>query len=277
MTSRRDKAVVGPSEPGRAAIEIADVRHVFGNGPEQVVALERTSMKAEPGEFVTVLGPSGCGKSTLFHIIAGLTEPTSGDVQVGGRSVLGRRGHVAYMPQGDHLLPWRSVVDNTILGLQVDRINRNESRRRATVLLERFGLGDFAASSPDTLSGGMRQRVAFIRTLLFERDVLLLDEPLGALDAQTRLIMQEWLLEVWSESSKTALFITHDVDEAVFLSDRVFVMSARPGRVIDEVEVDLPRPRIPETRLSDRFLELRGHLLEEVRSETTRAIAEGDK
>jgi ABC-type nitrate/sulfonate/bicarbonate transport system ATPase subunit len=266
LLPRRGAEVPGGSVAG--GVEIDGVHHTFAAARPPLVALEPISISAAPGEFVTVLGPSGCGKSTLFHIVAGLIGPSGGDVRIGGRSVLGSRGRVSYMPQGDHLLPWRTVLDNSILGLEVDRVDRRRARRRATELLRRFGLGEFAGSRPDELSGGMRQRVAFIRTLLFEREVLLLDEPLGALDAQTRLTMQEWLLEVWGESGRTVLFITHDVEEAVFLSDRVLVMSARPGRIVDAVEIDLERPRTPRVRLGERFLALRGRLLEEVRSES---------
>jgi ABC-type nitrate/sulfonate/bicarbonate transport system ATPase subunit len=181
------------------------------------------------------------------------------------------------MPQSDNLLPWRSVLDNTILGLEVEGVVRKQARVQATQLCERFGLGGFLKSYPRELSGGMRQRAAFIRTMLFPRDVLLLDEPLGALDAQTRLLMQEWLLDVWSEWRKTVLFITHDVDEAVFLADRVYVMSARPGRIVDEVAITLARPRDAEIRLADEFVQLRNHLLERIRGETLKSFERGDQ
>jgi ABC-type nitrate/sulfonate/bicarbonate transport system ATPase subunit len=177
------------------------------------------------------------------------------------------------MPQGDHLLPWRNVLDNAILGLEVDGMTKREARAHAASVLDSFGLGEFLRSLPAELSGGMRQRVAFARTMLFQRDTVLLDEPLGALDAQTRLLLQEWLLSVWSESTKTVLFVTHDVDEATFLSDRVYVMSARPGRMIDEVRVDLARPRQADVRMSQPFLDIRGRLLREVHREA--AITEG--
>jgi ABC-type nitrate/sulfonate/bicarbonate transport system ATPase subunit len=226
---------------------------------------------------VVVLGPSGCGKSTLFHIVAGLLRPTSGEVSIHGQRVTGETGHVSYMPQRDNLLPWRTVLDNTILGLEVEGIRRRQAREQASRLCERFGLGEFLKSYPKELSGGMRQRAAFIRTMLFPRDVLLLDEPLGALDAQTRLLMQEWLLDVWTEWRKTVFFITHDVDEAVFLADRVYVMSARPGRIVDEVAIGLPRPRDAELRLSDDFVRLRNRLMERIRSETLKSFERGDQ
>jgi ABC-type nitrate/sulfonate/bicarbonate transport system ATPase subunit len=174
-------------------------------------------------------------------------------------------------------MPWRSVLDNTILGLEVEGVPRREARERGRELCERFGLGEFLSAHPRELSGGMRQRVAFIRTMLFPRDILLLDEPLGALDAQTRLLMQEWLLDVWSELRKTVIFITHDVDEAVFLADRVYVMSARPGEIVDEVTIDLPRPRDPSLRVSAEFVALRNRLLERIRVETLKSFAGGQR
>lgn len=258
-----------------ALIRAGSISHVFDAGGRAVKALDAATIDARPAEFVTLLGPSGCGKSTLFHIIAGLIRPTSGRVVLNGKSIVGSRGHVSYMPQGHHLMPWRSVVDNAIIGMEVDGTPRRKAREQALALLERFGLGEFARAMPAELSGGMKQRVAFIRTMLFDRPILLLDEPLGALDAQTRLLMQEWLLDVWTVNRKTVLFITHDVDEAVFLSDRVYVMSARPGRVIDEVAVDLARPRSPEARLSEQFTEIRNRLLEQVRAETGKALGWG--
>ncbi len=258
----------------RGVVEVVDVSRIFTSMGQDVTALSETSITAGAAEFVTILGPSGCGKSTLFHIVAGLLEPTSGEVFVHGEPVAGKRGHVAYMPQGDQLLPWRSIIDNVILGMEVDGVPRKRAREEAVELLRRFGLGDFVRSHPAELSGGMKQRAAFIRTMLFPRDTMLLDEPLGALDAQTRLLLQEWLLSVWSEHRKTILFITHDVDEAVFLSDRVYVMSARPGRVIDDVRIELPRPRGPELRASAEFNELKNQLLGRIRHETEKAFTQ---
>jgi ABC-type nitrate/sulfonate/bicarbonate transport system ATPase subunit len=235
--------------------------------------LHEVTVEARGAEFVVILGPSGCGKSTLFHIVAGLLRPTAGEVSIHGAVVTGEAGHVSYMPQRDNLMPWRSVLDNTILGLEVEGVPRREARKQAQDLCQRFGLGEFVSALPRELSGGMRQRAAFIRTMLFPRDVLLLDEPLGALDAQTRLLMQEWLLDVWGELRKTVLFITHDVDEAVFLADRVYVMSARPGQIVDEVAIDLPRPRDPSLRTSQAFVALRNRLLERIREETLKSFA----
>lgn len=266
-------------DPGPAglaeAVVIDGVSRTFTgpNGP--VEALEKTSITTHSGEFVTFLGPSGCGKSTLFNIVAGLLPATTGKVYVDGRDVTGRTGHVSYMLQRDLLLPWRKVIDNVIVGLEAIGEPKSNARRQARELLERFGLGPFENAYPQQMSGGMRQRAAFIRTMLFPRDVLLLDEPLGALDAQTRLIMQEWLLDIWSEQKKTVLFITHDVDEAVFLSDRVYVMSARPGRIINDVQVDLPRPRTSEIRTSPAYFQIRSELLRDIHGESLKAFNQG--
>jgi ABC-type nitrate/sulfonate/bicarbonate transport system ATPase subunit len=254
------------------AVRVEGVEQVFKRRGREVQALAPTDLTVGEHEFVTLLGPSGCGKSTLFKVVAGLVRPTAGRVYLQGRETVAKRGEVAYMPQTDNLLPWRNVLDNAILALEVDGVPKAEARREATELLERFGLGDFLKAHPTELSGGMRQRVALIRTVLFRRDVLLLDEPLGALDSQTRLLLQEWLLDVWSAARKAVLFITHDVDEAVYLSDRVYVMSARPGHIIDEVPVDLPRPRGADVRLTPEFGELRARLLVEMHAETQTAM-----
>jgi ABC-type nitrate/sulfonate/bicarbonate transport system ATPase subunit len=265
-----------PSPAGLAeAVVIDSVSRTFTgpNGP--VEALEKTSITTHSGEFVTFLGPSGCGKSTLFNIVAGLLPATTGKVYVDGSDVTGRTGHVSYMLQRDLLLPWRKVIDNVIVGLESIGESKASARRQGRELLERFGLGPFENAYPQQMSGGMRQRAAFIRTMLFPRDVLLLDEPLGALDAQTRLIMQEWLLGIWSEQKKTVLFITHDVDEAVFLSDRVYVMSARPGRIINDVKVDLPRPRTSEIRTSPAYFQIRSELLRDIHGESLKAFNQG--
>jgi ABC-type nitrate/sulfonate/bicarbonate transport system ATPase subunit len=262
------------AEPGeRGAVRASGVTRVFQARGREITALHEVTVEARGAEFVVILGPSGCGKSTLFHIVAGLLRPTAGEVSIHGAVVTGEAGHVSYMPQRDNLMPWRSVLDNTILGLEVEGVPRREARKQAQDLCQRFGLGEFVSALPRELSGGMRQRAAFIRTMLFPRDVLLLDEPLGALDAQTRLLMQEWLLDVWGELRKTVLFITHDVDEAVFLADRVYVMSARPGQIVDEVAIDLPRPRDPSLRTSQAFVALRNRLLERIREETLKSFA----
>jgi len=236
---------------------------VFASGPhsERTSALEGVDFEISDGEFVSIVGPSGCGKSTLFNILAGLLRPSSGRVTLDGREQKSLLGKTAYMPQKDLLMPWRTVLDNVTLGLEMNGVSRGDARKQAREQLPRFGLAGFEDRWPAKLSGGMRQRAALLRTFLSGREVMLLDEPFGALDALTRQTMQEWLLERWQEENKTILFITHDVEEAVFLSDRVYVMSGRPGRMRTCVEVDLPRPRGFEVTGDPRFIELKQQLL----------------
>jgi ABC-type nitrate/sulfonate/bicarbonate transport system ATPase subunit len=225
------------------------------------LALSETTLEVATREFVAVVGPSGCGKSTLFNVVSGLLQPTSGRVLLDGVEVTGQTGHVGYMLQKDLLVPWRTVVGNIVLGAALTRGVSAEDEREARMLGSRYGLGEFLDHYPHALSGGMRQRVALMRTLAMHRGVLLLDEPFGALDSQTRLEMQRWLLDVWSELDRTVLFVTHDVDEAVFLADRVVVMTPRPGRVEDEIAVTIPRPRGLETLTSAPFMDLKRRVL----------------
>jgi ABC-type nitrate/sulfonate/bicarbonate transport system ATPase subunit len=216
-------------------------------GPRPVEALRRVSLHVDTGEFVSIVGPSGCGKSTLFNLIAGIETPSAGQISVQDEMDADRRRmRCGYMFQKDLLLPWRNVLDNAALGLEVSRAcSRAEARRQAGSLLQRFGLEGFEKHHPAELSGGMRQRVALLRTLLLGRPLLLLDEPFASLDALTRRELQVWLRAAWSfpeRSSEAALLVTHDVAEAVYLSDRVYVMSQRPGTIVAEIRV----PRGPE-------------------------------
>jgi putative hydroxymethylpyrimidine transport system ATP-binding protein len=205
--------------------------------------LDGIAFDVAPGEFVSVIGPSGCGKSTLFDIIAGLVRPDAGRVLVDGADATGQVEHVAYMPQRDLLFPWRNVLDNTALGLEVAGVRRRVARERARALFGPFGLAGFEEARPDELSGGMRQRAALLRTVVQERPLLLLDEPFGALDSLTRSDMQAWLADVWARYGWTVLLVTHDIREAVYLSDRVVVLTPRPAKVRAQVGIDLPRPR----------------------------------
>jgi ABC-type nitrate/sulfonate/bicarbonate transport system ATPase subunit len=249
-------------------LQIENVRHSFEGTP----ALAATTLDVEEGAFVSIVGPSGCGKSTLFNIISGLIRPTAGRVLLDGRDVTGTTGHVGYMLQKDLLLPWRTVTENIVLGASLHgRVSRRE-REEAIALAERYGLAGFIDHFPHALSGGMRQRVALMRTLAFHKDVMLLDEPFGALDSQTRLRMQQWLLDVWADHGRTILFITHDVDEAIFLSDRVHVMSARPGHIRASFEIELDRPRGFELLTSDAFTELKKEILNLIYSETLKQL-----
>jgi ABC-type nitrate/sulfonate/bicarbonate transport system ATPase subunit len=235
-------------------------------GGPPIVALDGVDLVAEPGEFVAVIGPSGCGKSTLFHILAGLETPSAGEVLIDGELVTNRLGACAFMPQRDGLLPWRRIIDNATIGLELAGVSRAEARAQAEPLLERFGLGGFARAWPWQLSGGMRHRAAFLRTVLIGKPAMLLDEPFGALDGITRADLQQWLLGVWAEVGSTVLLITHDVTEAVFLADRVYVMSPRPGRVSARIAIDLPRPRTLELEESAAFGEYESRLREALRA-----------
>jgi ABC-type nitrate/sulfonate/bicarbonate transport system ATPase subunit len=252
-------------------LELRGVAKTF----DRVTALARFDAAVAPGEFVTVVGPSGCGKSTLFNIVAGLEEPdVGGALRFEGRSchAADLLGRVSFMPQRDLLLPWRNVIDNAVLALEVEGVARRDARAKALRMLPEFGLAGFESQYPHQLSGGMRQRVALMRTFLFERDLMLLDEPFGALDALTRAMMQRWLLDVWQKYRRTILFITHDVDEAIFLGDRVLVMTARPGSVKLEQTVDLPRPRRPELVTAPEFIRLKRILLDAIEEESMKAF-----
>jgi NitT/TauT family transport system ATP-binding protein len=225
-------------------------------------ALAPVTLDIPQGRFVSLIGPSGCGKSTIFNIIAGLLEPTSGRVLIDGVDATGTIGRVGYMLQKDLLLPWRTVLDNVILGMEIQGVSLKTARERALPLLHRYGLSGFEYLYPNALSGGMRQRAALLRTLLFDTDVILLDEPFGALDAQTKLQMQEWLMQLWSDFGKTVLFVTHDVEEAIYLSDEVHVMGTRPGRIIETIPIALARPRIRTSALAPEFLTLKERCLD---------------
>jgi ABC-type nitrate/sulfonate/bicarbonate transport system ATPase subunit len=237
-------------------VALRGVRRSF----RELTALEGLELDLRPREVLAVVGPSGCGKSTLLELVAGLQQPDAGSVVAAGAGdPAGRRAACAYMPQRDLLLPWRDALGNAALALECQGVPRGEARSRAEPLFERFGLAEFKRSRPAELSGGMRQRVAFLRTLLPGRPVLLLDEPFGALDAITRAAMQQWLAGALAQEPRTTLLVTHDVEEAVFLADRVAVMSARPGRIVATLDVELSRPR----RLTDaRVVELRRTALE---------------
>jgi ABC-type nitrate/sulfonate/bicarbonate transport system ATPase subunit len=268
----------GPAEPPEGVakappplLELRGVTKTF----DPVTALAGFDAAVAPGEFVTVVGPSGCGKSTLFNIVAGLEEPDAGGIlRFEGRSchAADLLGRVSFMPQRDLLLPWRNVIDNAVLALEVEGVPRKDARAKALRMLPEFGLAGFESQYPHQLSGGMRQRVALMRTFLFERDLMLLDEPFGALDALTRAMMQRWLLDVWQKYRRTILFITHDVDEAIFLGDRVLVMTARPGSVKLEQIVDLPRPRRPEIVTSPEFIRLKRTLLDAIEEESMKSF-----
>lgn len=226
-----------------AMLDVRAISKTFRTPDGPVTVIDRLAIHAEAGEFVAIIGPSGSGKSTLFNIIAGLETPDTGAVLIDSVDVTGHRGQVAYMPQRDALLPWRSIIDNAVLATIVQRGDVAAARREARALLHEFGLAGWGDARPAMLSGGMRQRAALLRTVLWHRPIMLLDEPFGALDALTRAQLQQWLLGLWDRLDRTILLVTHDIDEALLLADRVYVLTPRPAQVALELTVDLPRPR----------------------------------
>ncbi|MBA73677.1 MAG: ATP-binding protein [Tistrella sp.] len=243
-----------------AKISVRDVRKTFQLKNEEFVALERVSLDIADNEFVTVVGPSGCGKSTLMNVLAGLETPTSGQALVDGKAVFAPGPERGVIFQQYALFPWLTVRKNVEFGLKVAGLSKAERRERAEYFIRMVGLELFADALPKMLSGGMKQRCAIARAYAVNPSILLMDEPFGALDALTRVKLQEQLLDTWSREKRTVMFITHDVDEAVFLANRVVVMAARPGRIFDIIDVDLPYPRTEEVRLSPEFGELRNRV-----------------
>ena len=252
MATVQAAPATGPSSPTEGpSVEVRGLRRTFG----ERTALEDLDLRVGQGEVLGVVGASGCGKSTLLELVAGLQAPDAGSVAVeGATDPRGRRAACAYMPQRDLLLPWRDALGNAALALECQGASRAEARRRALPLFERFGLADFEQARPAQLSGGMRQRVAFMRTLLPGRPVLLLDEPFASLDAITRAEMQQWLADTLAVEPRTVVLVTHDVEEALFLADRVAVLSPRPGRVVADLDVPLPRPRDRRAAVTDPVL-----------------------
>jgi NitT/TauT family transport system ATP-binding protein len=247
-----------PDQPPGVIVE--HVTRLFARrGETPLQALEDVSFAVEPGQFVSLVGPSGCGKSTLLRMLAGLDAPTSGALHISGtRQLLGAGG---YMPQRDLLMPWRNVLDNAIVALEFAGIPKTEARERARSLLPAFGLDGFAGARPAELSGGMRQRVSLLRTVLSGRRLLLLDEPFGALDAITRAELHEWLAGLLGDLQATVILVTHDLEEAAYLSDLVYVMTPRPGRIAATIPISLPRPRLYEVTATPEFAALRRRLL----------------
>ncbi|GAB3063490.1 ABC transporter ATP-binding protein [Salinicoccus sesuvii] len=234
-------------------LEIQRLTHTF-SGQNPVHVLNDLSLNVAEGEFVTLLGPSGSGKSTIFNLIGGLFEPDGGSISIEGQSVNGKRGHISYLPQQDSLLPWRTILDNVVL---VQEITGKVDKTAAREWLERAGLSGYESSYPDVLSGGMRQRVAFIRSLLSPQALMLLDEPFGALDELTRLDMQDWLLKIWEMDRRSVLFITHSIEEALYMSDRILILSDKPACVLKEIEVPFARPRHHDITLDATFNQLK--------------------
>jgi NitT/TauT family transport system ATP-binding protein len=241
---------------GDAIISIRGVGHTFRTKGRRVEALLETNLDIYDREFMTIVGPSGCGKSTLMNVIVGLIPPSSGSVLYRGQRHAGINRAIGYITQADNLYPWRTLRQNVEFPLEVRGVPKAERRERVAYLIRKVGLDGFDESFPHELSGGMRQRANIIRTLVYGPEVILMDEPFGPLDAQTRLILQNQMLDLWQEERKTVIFITHDLSEAVALADRVVVMSARPGRIKTVAPVPVPRPRdLFEIHADERFRE----------------------
>ncbi|MDB2407907.1 ABC transporter ATP-binding protein [Jannaschia sp.] len=258
----------------KGEIVVDGVSITFGKGAEAHRAVETTSIDIAAGEFVCILGPSGCGKSTLLNAIAGYTKPTTGAVRLDGKRIEAPGPDRGMVFQQYSLLPWKTVYENVAFGPKMAGHTRTEAGSTANTFLELVGLKKFGDRYPAELSGGMQQRVGIARALANYPSVLLMDEPFGALDAQTRLMMQESLLDIWRKFGTTVVFVTHDVDEAVFLSDRVLIMSAAPGRIIEDVKIDLPRPRSTDMARTPAYVDARQFCLDTIRSESRRAFEE---
>ena len=257
---------------GKGQIKVDEVSITFGSGKDAHLAVETTSIDIKAGEFVCILGPSGCGKSTLLNAIAGYVNPTTGAVLVDRTKVEKPGPDRGMVFQQYSLLPWKTVYENVAFGPKMAGHTRTEAGSTANTFLELVGLKKFGNRYPAELSGGMQQRVGIARALANYPSVLLMDEPFGALDAQTRLMMQESLLDIWNKFGTTVVFVTHDVDEAVFLADRVLIMSAAPGRIIEDVKIDLPRPRSTDLASTPEYIKARQFCLDTIKAESRRAF-----
>jgi len=252
-------------------LHIHNVSKTYRSDGQEVLAIDEIDLKIKNKEFATILGPSGCGKSTLLRIVAGLIKPTKGIVRLDG-NVISRPGQDRGMVfQSYTLFPWLTVTENIRFGLEISGMAKAKQEQIAQEFVEKVGLKGFEKTYPRGLSGGMKQRVAIARALANNPAILLLDEPFGALDAQTRALMQELLTQIWEELHKTILFVTHDVEEAIFLSDRVFIMTARPGKIKAEIDISLERPRNYEIKATESFLNLKKQALALIREEAIKA------
>jgi NitT/TauT family transport system ATP-binding protein len=255
MAQRRTGlAMVSDAAKSETAVLVEGVEKTFRSRAGPVRALADLTFSIRRNEFITVVGPSGCGKSTIVKIVSGLLAPSAGRVEVFGEPVVGPRPDIGMVFQSPRLLKWRSVLDNVLLPIEILRKRRRDYESKAMNLLRLAGLEEFAGMRPHELSGGMQQRAAICRALVYDPTLLLMDEPFGALDALSRDIMNVELMRIWSEHKKTSLLITHSISEAVFLADRVMVMSGRPGHVVADVTIDLPRPRRPNIRMTQEFM-----------------------
>ena len=253
----------------RIKIEAKQVDKIFESNEKRVVAIKNLNLKVKENEFTVIVGPSGCGKSTFLYMVAGFEKPTRGKIYLDGKVIKAPGPDRGFVFQEPTLYPWRTVIGNVIFGLEVQGMKKEEARRKAMELIRLVGLEGFENAYPHTLSGGMKQRVEIARALAYDPEVLLMDEPFGALDAQTRKIMQGELIRIWKQMKKTVLFVTHSVIEAVYLGDRIIVMTARPGRVKDVIDVSLSRPR---SYTSEKYLKIREKVLKLLEEEVLKSV-----
>ncbi|MFD1708876.1 ABC transporter ATP-binding protein [Siminovitchia sediminis] len=250
---------------GEVRLRASDINKIFISNKKEVVALQDVHMNIQTGEFVSLLGPSGCGKSTFLRLVAGLDTSTGGELELDGKPITGAGRDRGVVFQQYSLLPWLHAWENVAFALKKEKsLNKSQKKEMAMHFLKLVGLEGFENHYPSQMSGGMQQRVAIARALVYKPSLLLMDEPFGALDAQTRKEMQDLLLHVWEEEKCSVLFVTHDVDEAVYLSDRIYVMSARPGRIAKEIQVELPRPREWDMQLTTEFIEYKREIIIEL-------------
>lgn len=247
----------------RGELNMGELRvHELSKSFGEKSVLDNVTLSVDEGEFVSVLGPSGSGKSTLFHLIGGISHPDTGDIYLDGKQINGKRGSISYTPQSPSLLPWRTVLQNVLLGAEISGVKNEEA---AVEMIERAGLTGYERAYPHELSGGMKQRVAFIRSLLSPQSIICLDEPFSALDEFTRLEMQKWLLSIWKEYKRSILFVTHNIDEAIYLSDRIIVLSTNPAIVKKEFSIPFTRPRDENILLSEEFLKWKKAIYQELK------------
>ena len=261
----------------QAALDLEGIQVTFvSQDGARYTAIRDTSLRVAPGEFVSVVGPTGCGKSTLLNVAVGLLQPSAGGVRVFGEPLSGLNRKAGYLFQTEALMPWRTALQNVTAGLEFRGMDPEERKERGEAWLQRVGLAGFGDRYPHQLSGGMRKRVALAQTLILDPEIILMDEPFSALDIQTRHLMENQLLEIWSANRKSVVFITHDLEEAISLSDRVVVLSAGPeARPIGEFAIDLPRPRdVAEVRLTPRFLELHTQIWHAMKAEVLKSYAQ---
>ncbi|MEB3339151.1 MAG: ABC transporter ATP-binding protein [Leptolyngbyaceae bacterium] len=259
-------------KPVKGFVQVENLSVSFNRNGKSIQVLDSINFKINPGEFICLLGPSGCGKSTILNVVAGFLKPTSGFVFVDKRHVDSPGADRGFVFQQYSLLPWKTTFQNVEFGLKIQGVPKVKREQLVNEYLNRVGLYKHRHSYPHQLSGGMQQRASIIRALVNSPSVLLMDEPFAALDAQTRHMMQELLLNIWSDLKLTVIFVTHDIEEAVFLSDKIFVMGVNPGRIKEKIEVTLERPRHGDVMLSREFLELNRRIFESIREETLKSM-----